>query len=791
MNNLNTSQRTTAGSAGSLSSVIWGDGGTEPISVLEILLILLASVLPAVVYVVGFSDMGMGVQVYNQMSPTKISLMGDGVLAASVLLMAALYVVDVFYWKSRLLQTIAFLVPFCMLSAGLCMKSRKYPWAPLVFTLMLNPAFVSVLRGTLAKTTSRSAFYKTLAFCNTLVSIALVAGWSAWMVGGHQWNRGTKDGLAARCDLIYENIFSEFPLNYAAHCHPDTGGTATFGTATALGIKAACAKAASIWFLVWASPLFAAVTYVILSLFCFMHSLTGHQGAPAMIRAIKQFVICLIVLLGGMYCSVSFTSLELGSTLMAFLAAAMTVVVLWTFMEVGSEALVHMVGESHFGRLLAKFWRNDFVRAMGVGATNVFIPVYVALNMLNQKCRKLRGTAMNDGRFTQQAEWLVEELSTWNWAGILCWVAIIAELIFMLQVGVSKATYIFLSWLSELLAQIDFGIVCVLVFVIGNLMFMLPPVPGIPVYVFTGIVIADQGSRKLSDDDTTGFIMGTVIACGIAFLNKLVACTLQYLIGYFMGNSIKIQQLISVDSVPTRAIESIVKRRGLDIGKVMILIGGPDWPTSVGCGIVKANVPQMLLGTLPIIFLCSPCVVAGAFISRQGMGGEDSIYPMLANVSLLVATVAQTMAMFVAGLCILKEIEDKGEELSKHRPEHDAVSELTRKEQHARELYKEITSFKTLGLFDKAVLIVMAAATEFSVFFMVVMGTSCFKPFSVDKDIAAPYEEGGLNGKPWTIVEPIGWAAIGAFGFGVLLHYIHKKVMGSRLKAALKENPPR
>merc|ERR1740129_2134093 len=83
----------------------------------------------------------------------------------------------------------------------------------------------------------------------------------------------------------------------------------------------------------------------------------------------------------------------------------------------------------------------------------------------------------------------------------------------------------------------------------------------------------------------------------------LCACLGQYGIGYAMGKSVKIQQLIHVDKPFTRAIEKILNRPGLDAGKVAVLVGGPDWPTSVTCGILKLNIPQMILGTCPVFFV--------------------------------------------------------------------------------------------------------------------------------------------------------------------------------------------
>ena len=60
--------------------------------------------------------------------------------------------------------------------------------------------------------------------------------------------------------------------------------------------------------------------------------------------------------------------------------------------------------------------------------------------------------------------------------------------------------------------------------------------------------------------------------------------------------------LIGINSPTTRAIKKILMVPGLNLPKIVILCGGPDWPTSVTTGILKCSLPQMLLGTLQLCF---------------------------------------------------------------------------------------------------------------------------------------------------------------------------------------------
>merc|ERR1719162_496438 len=120
-----------------------------------------------------------------------------------------------------------------------------------------------------------------------------------------------------------------------------------------------------------------------------------------------------------------------------------------------------------------------------------------------------------------------------------------------------------------------------------------------------------------------------------------------------------------------------LKSRGLNPGKVSILVGGPDWPTSVTCGIVRVNIPQMLIGTIPVVTLLAPCIFAGACMGRVSPG-EDSVWNMAANGFTALAAVVNMVSMAYAVYAIGDVIQKNGEELAKPRPEHEAVAELTR-----------------------------------------------------------------------------------------------------------------
>jgi len=61
----------------------------------------------------------------------------------------------------------------------------------------------------------------------------------------------------------------------------------------------------------------------------------------------------------------------------------------------------------------------------------------------------------------------------------------------------------------------------------------------------------------------------------------------------------------------------IVLSKPMSVAKVSILVGGPDWPTSVMCGILHLDPVGVLLGTTPVALLILPTILAAPGKSEQ------------------------------------------------------------------------------------------------------------------------------------------------------------------------------
>jgi hypothetical protein len=407
------------------------------------------------------------------------------------------------------------------------------------------------------------------------------------------------------------------------------------------------------------------------------------------------------------------------------------------------------------------------------------MPIMAMLDIARQRVRRWRGLAETKDLFTVEGRMWVDSMATWNWCSILTKVNILGEIFFTLLVGM-KITYVLFSWLNELLSTVAFGNVAVLVFCVGLGMFMCPIVPGSAVYLFAGVVL---GAVAQKGDDPVGFGPGIVVAFSVGTLAKLIACCGQYMIGYAAGQLVKVQQLIGVDKIPTRAIEQLLRQRGLDIGKVSILVAGPDWPTSVTCGILKLNIPQMILGTLPVaIVSIAPQTFVGALLTKEG--GDSGVWNMLSTGATGIAALVQAGATLTFSYCIMKTIERDGDNLAEPRTEHAAVAALTKKEEAFVKAYQDVTRWSEVTKVQRA-LIVLSVIFQLLGGFLVaadfVMSEQfCFRSFAMTDRIGDSYAEGGLAGNAINIVKmPFGWGAIGCFVVACSLHKAHSKVMGN------------
>ena len=118
-------------------------------------------------------------------------------------------------------------------------------------------------------------------------------------------------------------------------------------------------------------------------------------------------------------------------------------------------------------------------------------------------------------------------------------------------------------------------------------------------------------------DYQENFWYAILFAAVVTFVLKQLAIFLeQVAIGMTLGQKLIVRQFVQINSPEIKAIKLILDTPGLNAKKCSILLGGPDWPTSVLTGILRLNVCSMLVGSSPFFFLNTPTVIGGAFQLR-------------------------------------------------------------------------------------------------------------------------------------------------------------------------------
>ena len=242
--------------------------------------------------------------------------------------------------------------------------------------------------------------------------------------------------------------------------------------------------------------------------------------------------------------------------------------------------------------------------ALCVGAIPLL--AYLLLSLLKQTTRRLRGSSRvaAGGLLTSEATGRMRQLAHVHWGSVASKVAAISLIYLTLFVIVAKGVVVFLARLNLLLDSVSPIPIVIIFLLVGVSMFLIPVIPGVPVYVCAGVLLPNALMTDTERADVSNptaplhFWQGFLLACAIASLLKFVAIILQQeVIGRFLGGRVAVRAACQINSSFIRAARFVLTQPGCTFGKTMILCGGPDWPTSVLTGILRLSCPKMLLGT--------------------------------------------------------------------------------------------------------------------------------------------------------------------------------------------------
>ena len=273
---------------------------------------------------------------------------------------------------------------------------------------------------------------------------------------------------------------------------------------------------------------------------------------------------------------------------------------------------------------------------------------------------------------------------------------------------------------------------------------------------------------------------------------KLMACALQQVvIGGMMRQSVRIRAAVAVNAPVMRAISVMMSEPRLTPGKVAMLVGGPDWPTSVMMGLLGMRLGPMLAGTTPIICLIAPLTMCGAFMIR----GDEPPYRELTHITMALSSLTQLGAFLLLMYYVERTTQTKRDELEA-LPYDEEVLKLNQAEQEYNALYAELTNWHSprvpLGM--RAALSLGALSGMLACYGATLYDSRCFEEFKLaDPDFETQLRS-NLRGNVLNLIKPNGWAVV---GLGVLCYacrYVFvawaSRLVKARYKAGQRATAP-
>ncbi len=664
-----------------------------------------------------------------------------------------------------------------------CFISTTHPYGPISMYMVLTPMWLVLVKHIFYSKISMRTYVPWLSgplFFNAIVTMGVWIYWTFY-AEGNRWTEMTKlsDARISGCIADLET-YPECAKEGNIACFEkdiDNPGFPDFNENCphyCVNVYNHCSN----MFIVWVGPFLVSLGLLFLSFFASFLKATGTIEQEAM-KFAKLWFFLLFALwiassLAGAGAGVSVTLAAL--TLSAFVASAILLASSFSSTERGER--VYQVWMD----LVEKYRKYlNIAKGLLVVTTAPVFVVYLALSFLNQSVRninlpcsrktKKKSESLRDvigeGYVTIEARRLIREIKSWELVEVFTYSVYWGIGFMTFSVLAAKFTTLFLSWLIEKTSAMSIPVVTGILIGVGVIMFLLPPVPGAPIYLTFGIVIVPIAR------EAWGITYAIAYAVGVSLILKLFATFLQQkMIGGLLKGSAGIRQMVGINTSLIKAMKLVLAERGFGMAKVSILCGGPDWPTSVLCGIMDLPLAPVIVGTLPVVLLIVPTVLTGSFTYLSSLKLKDTQQPEFAwagtaaTLSAAAAAVVLFGFMLFAAYYVERTMREREEEVNAIPTDED-VQNLDGKTELFNEAYKDATRWSTVPSWAKFLLM-------FSVISMIM---SCYMVQLFQEDAFTSYQltdtiETKLNGDWTNLVKPLGFVALLLFAASLVVFSI-------------------
>jgi len=776
----------------------------ERIAMPDFLLLAMLISIPVVIYIVLFTTMGLGEETFYYLAERYGQYAYIAGLATTFLI-GICYLLDFTDWDSetgKRRQMVVWSLVLIGVIAMVLLMVQDYPYGPIACFAFIIPIWLISLKSACIFQKLDTRTY-TSWLSGPLFFVALVTGiyWFVWtfLEDENEWSEFNRilyadDSGCPRPDYR-EHPECESLVNPGQICVTVVNNEFVFEEAntTTLNSTEYCpAECSQIHdgclntFILWVGPALLSMVLIFLSFFTtFLKSESGEQDIVnfAKVWIFLLFAVWLTASLAGAAAGVA--SALMGLTLASFIGSAVFIA---SSVSVKDQK-AHATG--FWERMNEKYGSHmDIARGLGVVLLAPIFIIFLALSILNQcirKCglpcnKKFKTEEEGKDTFTKRGRDAIVTYQSWDRSKVFTYAVYWGAIFMIVNVIVAKFTVLFLSWLIDVTKDFDLIAVTGIMVGVGLLMFLLPPVPGVPIYLTLGIVIIAVGREQL------GIIGCMAYGCAVSLVMKLLACTLQQkMIGELLYNYVAVRQMVGINSVVIRSMRLILQEPGVGLAKVAILVGGPDWPTSVLCGLMRLDLIPILIGTTPVFFLIVPTLLTGSFTYMASLklpSGQPE-FPnaaTLATVFAAITAVVQFGAMVVAAYYLEETTRTKGEELDKI-PIDKEVKEREDKQEEFNSCYKKVTEWHRVPFLAKALLIVALITMVVSCYMVQLFASLCFAEYELTYTI-----DENLDGDWKNFLLPLGRTACVLFIISCVEVYGYTSWAGCEARKFMAQN---
>lgn len=638
--------------------------------------------------------------------------------------------------------------------AASCLMAYRFIFSPYAAFMAVFIVFNGALRTLFLKKLENRIYFRAVTVGLILALLPVAITWAISLIQGRVWEFTTRVKYHQRVMCEEGTQSFEQLLNIAA-------------TDSTFKVPLPICKEA---LMVYLSPfIFMCSTAIFMGLFVYLYKsekLRQEAGEEANIEPQARIFFGLVMLtIFALWISASISSLtkELASSVL-WISSVVFVALFGVWLTIfGVQNFVVQLKATSLGKKGIEFLSSDWGKSLILFTT---LPVLIFGTGLH-KLKKLIHGERAPPESTETEGTNEHKLENWEYGSVLTKALVWGMVYFLVSVGVPRIIVVFLSALRGWLAGVHLAGISGILVGVGLLLFLLPPVPGVPVYAICGVVIPNLESSVF------GFWWGIVYACVLSFVLKLLAIVVQQkIIGQIWGSkSVAVRSLVGINSVEIRATRKILSQPGLKLSKVVILCAGPDWPTSVLTGIMRLNLFQMLLGSLPVIVLIIPVVLSGAFVVRSS---ENELYSSVSSISIVFTVILSSISLLWAAKVIADTAVKYEEELRNEEPDRE-VEEREKLTEHREREYRYLTAWCNLGILWRIGHVLSIVLMVSSSYAFIFVGGFLFETFEIQDNLTEK-----LGGNVLNIVKTPGWVALATFAVATIYFFVFTQVFHRR-----------